>query len=158
MAIDRERRIRFVAGKHLIDRVTRDLQRGIVERTFGKHRRVAGGVQQHIAVAQRHVESLGEVQHHVAARSRAPGLQKAEMARGDFRVQRQIELAQAATLPPFAQQIADGPHRDCSWRDDNAVRARDSNYLRCNRPALPMSTKCGRRAPHRGATAKENQP
>ena len=68
MPIDCERRERFVAGEYLIDRVTRRLQRGIVQRAFGKYWCETGGVQQDIPVAQRNIQLLGQVQHHVTAR------------------------------------------------------------------------------------------
>ena len=51
---------------------------------------------------------LGQAQHHVARRLRAPGLEEAQMARGNFGVRRDIELAHAAALTPFAQQSANG--------------------------------------------------
>ena len=87
MAIDGERGIWLVSGKHLIHRLPRDAQRGIVERAFREHRRITGRMQQEITVAQRHVELFGQPQHHIAARLRPAGLQKAEMTRGDFRLE-----------------------------------------------------------------------
>ena len=112
MAIDRERRIGFVSREHLIDRLPRDPQRRIVERAFREHRRVARRMQQQIAIAQRHVELFGKAQHHLAAWLRPAGFQKTEMPRGDFRIERQLELAQATPLAPLAQQIADRSDRD----------------------------------------------
>ena len=106
MAIDRKRRIRLVSGKHLIHRLARDPQRGIVERALGKHRRITRRVQQQL-------RSRSGTSSRSARRSTISRLgcerrsQKAEMARGDFRIQRQFELAQAPPLAPFAQQIAD---------------------------------------------------
>ena len=111
MAIDGKCGIRFVAGQHLIDRRACDPQRRVVEGTLGEYRRVSRGVQQKIAIAQRHVQSFGKPQYHVAARLRPPGLQKTEMPRRDFCVERQLKLAQPAVLPPLAQQIADGSDR-----------------------------------------------
>ena len=104
--------MRLVARQHLIDRLARCAQCGIAERAFREHRRVARGLQQDIPVTQRHLELLGQVQHHLAARLRAAGFQKAEMSRGDFRFERQLELTHAATLAPFAQQVADRSHGD----------------------------------------------
>src|ERR1043166_3042194 len=78
------------------------------ERALGKDRRVSGGDQQDIALAHRHLELLGEVQHHVAARLRAPGLDEAEVPRGNARLAGERQLAQAPALAPFAQQMTDG--------------------------------------------------
>ena len=111
--------------EHEIDRLARRLQRRILERALRKHRRVAGRDQQHVALAQRHVELLGEPQHHLARGLRAPGFEEAQMLGGDLGLEREIELAQAAALAPFAQVIADrtdGFHGD----EDSAGRTRQS--------------------------------
>ncbi len=42
-------------------------QGGIVETALRKDRRVAGGEHDRVALAQRHVEPLGQMQHHLAA-------------------------------------------------------------------------------------------
>ena len=97
---------RLVAREHVVDRLPRGLQCGIAERAFGKHRRIARRLQQHIAVTQRNIELLGQMEHHVAARLRPPGFQKAEVARGDFGLGCEVELAQVPALPPLAQQVA----------------------------------------------------
>ena len=102
-----QRRIGLMRLQHEIDRGPRRFQRGIVERALRKRRRKTGRDQQHVALAQRHVEPLGELQHHVARRRRAAGFDKAEMARRDLGVAGEIELAEMAALPPFAQMIAD---------------------------------------------------
>ena len=104
--------IRLMAGEHLIDRLPRDLQRRIVQRALREHRRIARRMQQQIAIAQRHVQLFGETQHHVAAWLRPAGFQKAQMPRGDFRFERQLELAQATALAPLAQQITHRSDRD----------------------------------------------
>lgn len=46
--------------------------------------RIAPRQQQRVAVAQRHVEALGQAQDHLARRLRPPGLDEAQMARGDL--------------------------------------------------------------------------
>ena len=93
--------------QHEIDRCPRRFQRGIVERALRKRRRKPGRDQQHIALAQRHREPFGQLQHHVARRRGAAGFHEAEMTRGDLSVAGKIELAEMAALPPFAQVIAD---------------------------------------------------
>ena len=54
-------------------------------------------------LAQRHVERLGEPQHHLPARTCAGELQKAQMALRDAGAAGQLELRQAAMLAPPAQ-------------------------------------------------------
>ena len=108
MPVDRERRIGLVTFQHQIDRLARLLQGRVVQRPLRKHRRISGRDQQHVALAQRHVEPLGEPQHHVARGLRAPGFEEAQMLGRNLGIEREIELAEAAALPPFAQMIADG--------------------------------------------------
>ena len=79
-----------------------------VERRGGVHRRVAGGEQQAVALAERHVEAIGEVQHELAARLRTPGLHEAEVAGGHLGFNGEVELAEASPLSPVAQQRSDG--------------------------------------------------
>jgi len=105
--IDRERRIGLVALEHEIDRLPRDGERRIVELTLLEDGCVARSVQQHIALAQRDVELLGEPQQHLARRRRAAGLEEREMPRRYLGLEREIELAHAPALPPFAQVITD---------------------------------------------------
>ena len=102
-----QRRIRLMRLQHEVDRLPRRFQRGIVERALRKGRRKARRDQEHIAFAQGNLQSFGEFQHHLARRRGAAGFHKAEMPRGYLGVSGQIELAQMAALPPFAQVIAD---------------------------------------------------
>ena len=110
VAIDGDRGIRLVSREHEIDRLARGVERGIVELSFRIHRRVSGGDQQRVALAQRDLQTLGEMQHHVPARRRAAGLDETEMARGDLGLEREIELTETAALPPFAEQRSGGAH------------------------------------------------
>ena len=102
-----QRRIGLMGLQHQVDRLPRRFQRGIVERALRKGRRKARGDQQHVAFAQGHLQPFGQLQHHVARRRGAAGLDKAEMTRGNLGVAGQIELAEMAALPPFAQVVAD---------------------------------------------------
>ncbi len=86
---------------------SRRFERGIVERTQRKRRRKTRRHQQHVALAQRHVEPLRQPQHHVARRRGAAGFDKAEMTRGNLGLAGEIELAEMAALPPFTQVVAD---------------------------------------------------
>ena len=111
VAVDDERRIGLVAAQDLVDRLADRAQLGRAELALSERRRVAGGQQQPVALAQRHVELLGETQHHLLARLRAAGLEKAQVARGDARLERQPELAEVTPRAPVAQQRADGGER-----------------------------------------------
>ena len=102
-----QRRIRLMRLQHQVDRLPRRFQRGIVERALRKRRRKSGRDQQHVAFAQGHLQPLGQLQHHVARRRGAAGFDEAQMARRDLGIAGEIELAQMAALPPFAQVIAD---------------------------------------------------
>ena len=93
--------------QHEIDRGPRRFQRGIVERALRKRRRKSGRDQQHVAFAQGHLEPFRELQHHLARRRGAAGFDETQMTRGDLGIDREIELAEMAALPPFAQVIAD---------------------------------------------------
>jgi hypothetical protein len=100
-----------MASEHEFDCVTRRLQRRIAQRVLFEHRREASSDEQRIALAQRHVEQLREMQHHFAAGVRAAGFQKTQVLRRNLRFDCEVQLAHAPALPPFAQQIAD---RTCS--------------------------------------------
>ena len=71
--------------------------------------RVAGGEQQVVAVAQRDLELLGEVDDHLAAGLRAAGLDEAQVTSGHAGLQGEIELAEAPAAAPVLQQR---PERD----------------------------------------------
>ena len=72
------------------------------------HRRIAGGQEQLVAAARRHVEHAREQKDHLPARLRAPGLDEAQVARGDLGLHGQGELAHPTALAPLAEQ---GPQR-----------------------------------------------
>ncbi len=93
--------------QHQIDRGPRRFQRRIVERALLIGRCETSRHQQHVAFAQGHREPFRELQHHLARRCRAPGLDEAEVARGDLGIDGEIELAEMTALPPLAQVIAD---------------------------------------------------
>ncbi len=103
MAVDGNGGKGLLLGEHIADGA----------RDLGKLRRselglapcggVAGRQQQGIVLAQRHVERLGEAQHHLPARVRAGKLQKAQMALGDTGASGELELRQSPVLAPPAQ-------------------------------------------------------
>jgi hypothetical protein len=59
-----------------------------------------------VAVAQGHVELFGQVEHHLRARARTTRLDIAQVSRGDACLERQLELADPAPLPPLPEQRA----------------------------------------------------
>jgi hypothetical protein len=108
MAINGECGIRLMPPENQIDGLARVLQRGVGKLAFRKDRGESRRDQENVAFAQRHIELCGEVENHLPTWLRAPGFQKTQVARGDFRLAGEIELAQAAALAPFAQKLADG--------------------------------------------------
>jgi hypothetical protein len=129
--VDQQRGAGFVALQHPLKRLARRRQCRVVEAALAEHRRVAGGGEQAVALAQRHLEALGQAQQHLAAGQRAPGLDIAEVARGHRGLAGEIELAEAGPLPPPAQQFADGQRRTHGGHD-SAPRVR----IRRLRPRL----------------------
>jgi hypothetical protein len=65
---------------------------------------MTGGEQQAVALAQRHLELIGEVDDHLRARTRASGLQEAQVAGRDARLEREVELGHPPALSPLAKQ------------------------------------------------------
>ena len=97
-----------MAGQHAVERVAdrRHLRR--VDRPLRERRREARGQQQAVALAQRHVELLGEVQDHLAARVRAARLEEAQVPGRHTGLEREVELAEPVALPPVPQQRPEG--------------------------------------------------
>jgi hypothetical protein len=67
----------------------------------------SGRDQQNVAFAYRNCQLFGEMQHHLAAGLRAAGLDETQVPRGNLCLVGERKLTHVATLPPFAQQIAD---------------------------------------------------
>ena len=78
-------------------------------------------------IAQRHVEILGEVQHHLAARPRPARLDEAQVPRRHAGFGREFELTESAAHAPVAQQRTDG--RGCG-NGDHASDGTDVAYAR----------------------------
>ena len=110
--VDEDRGIRLVRGEQAVDGFAHRLHLGRVEVGGVERRREAARDQQRVALAQRHVELVGEVEHHLAARPRPAGLDEAEMARRDAGGVGEIELAQPAAGPPLAQELPDRGRAD----------------------------------------------
>ena len=106
VAVDGNRRRRLVACQNQLDGPPGRCQLGRRQRLLRKDGRVAGRQQQGVLLAQRDLELPGEPEQHDAAGGRAAGLQKAQMAGGDLRVESECELAEASPLAPQAEQLA----------------------------------------------------
>ena len=81
--VDDHRGVGLVAGEDHIERLPHRRHLGILQRAFGKDRRMAGGQQHLVALAERDFELIGEQQHHFGARPRPARLDKAEVAGRD---------------------------------------------------------------------------
>lgn len=53
-----------MAVEHLLDGLHRGPERRVIQRAFGKTRRVSGRKQQAVALPQRNREALGQIEHH----------------------------------------------------------------------------------------------
>ena len=107
-AVDGDGGVGVVAVEDELDRLVDGLHLGLVERALLVDGRVAGGEQEPVALAQRDLQLVGEVQHHVGARLRAARLDEAEVARGHPGLEGEVELAEAAPPAPVPQEGADG--------------------------------------------------
>ena len=115
MPVDRDRRIRLVRCEHEIDCRARRGKSRIVERPLAEDWGISGRGQEHVPLAQRHVEPLGEMQHHVAAWLRPSGLEKRQVPGRDAGIEGEFELAHAAARTPFSQMLADAAGLSCHW-------------------------------------------
>ena len=123
--------------------VAHGLQLGRVELGRVVRRREAGRDQQRVARPQRHVEVLGEVEHHLAARTGTAGLDEAQVARRDPGIRGEIELAQPAARAPVAEQRPDRRASTHDPRHGTDGRARPNHYLRGNGPRAPAAGTLG---------------
>ena len=74
---------------------------GMVIGTLGVRRRVPCGEQQRVARSERQVELGRQVPQQLAACTRPPGLDEAQVPGGDPGGQGKVELAPAAPEPPI---------------------------------------------------------
>jgi hypothetical protein len=114
VAVDRQRREGRVAVENVLHRRARRRELGIVEAALAKGRGEAGGEQHRVAASQRQRQAFGKPHHHIARRPRSAGLDEAEVARRDLRLEREIELAHVALAAPEPQLIAELLLIDCN--------------------------------------------
>ena len=110
LAVHDHRRIGLVPGQHLLEGLAHRLEAGVGQLALTEGGSEAGGDEELVAVAQGHVELLGQVQHHLAAGAGPSRLDEAQVAGGHPGGGGQLELAEVTALAPRPQQ---GPHR---WR------------------------------------------
>ncbi|MCY1507587.1 hypothetical protein D9M68_418680 [compost metagenome] len=122
LAVHRQGRVRLVGLEQLLDGLARGVQCRIGQVALGEQRRIAGRRQQTVAFAQGDFQLLGKMQQHLAAGMGAAGLDEAQVARGNLRVAGQVELAEAASLAPLAQQDTYGMGMCIHGTDDRSAR------------------------------------
>src|SRR4029077_12638070 len=83
----------------------------VVERRLAVVGRVAGGEEQAVAVAQRHVEMLGEMEKELAGRLRPSRLHEAQVPGRHVGFQREVQLAETTPTTPVLQQRSDARSR-----------------------------------------------
>ena len=107
LPVDHDAGVRIVRVEHPLER-----------RLDLRHRRVgqvarrvpgceSGGEQHRVALAQRHVEVLGDGEHELRARPGLAGLDEAEVPGRHTDVERQVELTAPPPGPPVAHQRSD---------------------------------------------------
>jgi hypothetical protein len=70
--------------------------------------RITTRLEEAIALAQRNLQRLGQHEQRLPAWLGPPRFDEAHMASRESRVHREIELAHAASGPPFTEQLPDG--------------------------------------------------
>ena len=115
--VDDQRRVRLVRLQQPLERFPQRLHHLSVVGQLQIRRREAAREQQPIALGDRQIEVLREVDEQLTARAGAAGLDEAQVLGRDMGVQRELELAQAALRPPEAEQLT----RRLGLLDDHAV-------------------------------------
>ena len=96
-----------MAAQDLVDGLADGLELVGVEGALPVRGCVAGREQERVALAQRNVEMLREMEHELAARAGATGFDEAQMASGHLRFDGEVELADAPALAPVTKQVTD---------------------------------------------------
>ena len=106
--VDDQRRVRLVCLQQPAERLAQRSHHLAVEGLLQVGRSEAAGEQQAVALGDRQVEVLGEVDEELATRARAARLDEAEVLGGEVRVQRQLHLREPPLGAPEADQLTDG--------------------------------------------------
>jgi Luciferase-like monooxygenase len=106
--VDDDRRVRHVRFDDMSERRHHRSQVCAVQRGFRVGRRVAGGEQQFVALAQRQAKRLGEPDDHAATWRRTTALDEAQVPLGGAGLDRELELADpvgAAAFPERGREV-----------------------------------------------------
>ena len=134
--VDDQRRVRLVRLEQPRQRLPQRLHHLPVVGQLQIGRREAAREQQAVALGDRQVEVLGQVDEELAARAGPAGLDEAQVLGRDVRVEGQLELAEAASRAPEADQLARGLGLLLGL-DDHPIEGSE-RYTRGNRrAALP---------------------
>ncbi len=117
-AIDDHHRERLVVGGHGVDGGPERALQQCVDAGLGIAGGEPGRSQELVAVAQRHIEGLGQRQHHLDARPRPGRLEEAEVASRHLGGERQVELAHPPLTAPVLEQRREDPFAGVAGRRD----------------------------------------
>jgi hypothetical protein len=105
--IDDEGRVRLLLREGELDGAAGVVHLERVEAGLAIERSESGGEEESIAFAQRHLQSNGEPEDHVAAGLRAAGFEVTQVARRNAGFESEVKLAEAACGSPTAEQGSD---------------------------------------------------
>ncbi len=105
--VDHEAWVGVVRVEQALDRRVHHRHRRVGERRLAVARRVSGGKEHRVPLAERDIEALGEGDHQLGARLRATGLDEAQVARRDPDLEREVELGPVTSSSPLAHERAD---------------------------------------------------
>ncbi len=77
--IDRQGRVRIMHRQNVVDTLTRQMEAGVVQRTFPVDRSKSGGAQHCVSVAQRDRQKLRQMQQNLATGHGPPGFKAIQM-------------------------------------------------------------------------------
>ena len=133
--VDDQRRVRLVCLQQPGERLAQRSHHLAVEGLLQVGRSEAAREQQAVALGDRQVEVLGEVDEELATRARAAGLDKAEVLGGEVRAQRQLHLREPPLSAPEADQLTGGLRLPLGLLGHGANRSACRvrlHYLGCN--------------------------
>jgi hypothetical protein len=109
--VEGDRAARLVLAQDELDGTQHVAHARIVEPRLLETRGEPRRFKEDVPLAQRHVEHVGELQQHGAARRRPPGLDEADVPRRHVGLEPERELAQVTRLPPASEQRPDAGRR-----------------------------------------------
>ena len=133
--VDDQRRVRLVCLQQPAERLAQRPHHLAVVGLLQVGRSEAPCEQQAVALGDRQVEVLGEVDEELAARARAARLDEAQVLGGQVRVQRQLHLREPPLGAPEADELTDGlrlPLGLDGHRANGSARPDRLHYLGCN--------------------------